>query len=177
MIEVSEDLDEWADEQARHRLNPNNPAAAIADQIIVSRSPKVTALAALEQVWASYLYSLEEFNGKKPRVVLDDKRRKLIRRRLKDGYSVDDLCMAVTGWLYSDHHRGHNNRSTVYNSLDLLLRDGDHIDKFVAFHDRPGVAKSARQLDGEASGRQIDAALNNDHDLGSGTPWGELANP
>lgn len=66
----------------------------------------------------------------KTRAALDSKRRRLIRARLDDGYTVDDLRLAVTGWQFSPHHRGENERGTVYNDLGLILRDADHVDAF-----------------------------------------------
>lgn len=69
----------------------------------------------------------------KTRSALDAKRRRLIRSRLNDGYTVDDLRLAVTGWQFSPHHRGENDRGTVYNDLGLILRDADHVDAFLEY--------------------------------------------
>lgn len=63
------------------------------------------------------------------RTKLTDKRRRLIRKALAD-YSLEDLVAAVRGWKHSPHHRGENDRDTVYNDLELLLRDAQHIEKF-----------------------------------------------
>lgn len=62
------------------------------------------------------------------RTKLDDKRRRLIRTRLKD-WPVDDLIAAVQGWRHDPHLRGENDRRTTYNDLDLLLRDAKHIEQ------------------------------------------------
>lgn len=61
--------------------------------------------------------------------VLDDKRRKLIRKQLGT-YSEDDLIDAVQGWAKDPHCRGENDRHTVYNDIGLLLRDAEHVEKF-----------------------------------------------
>lgn len=63
------------------------------------------------------------------RAVLDKKRRKLIRERLRQ-FPVDDLVAAVRGWRHSAHHRGENDRRTVYNDLGLLLRSVEHVERF-----------------------------------------------
>lgn len=63
------------------------------------------------------------------RTKLTDKRRRVIRKALAD-YSLEDLVAAVRGWKHSPHHRGENDRDTVYNDLELLLRDAQHIEKF-----------------------------------------------
>lgn len=65
----------------------------------------------------------------KPRAKLDPKRRRIIAAALK-GYPVEDLLAAVQGWANSPHHRGENDRATIYNDLELLLRDAKHIEQF-----------------------------------------------
>ena len=70
-----------------------------------------------------------EATGKTDRTVFTPERRKLVAKQLKH-YPVDDLVDAVKGWRHSPHHRGENERNTVYNDLDLLLRDAKHIETF-----------------------------------------------
>lgn len=73
------------------------------------------------------------------RTVLDSKRRAKVRDRLREGFTVEDLCLAVTGWQASPHHRGENERSTVYNDFELILRDAAHVERFIEFAQRgPG---------------------------------------
>lgn len=60
---------------------------------------------------------------------LDAKRRRRIAAALKD-YTLVDVLDAVEGWRFSPHHRGENERRTVYNDLDLLLRDSARIEMF-----------------------------------------------
>lgn len=71
-----------------------------------------------------------------PKAVLDDKRRKLIRLRLRD-YAADDLCRAITGYRNSPHHTGQNDRATVFDDIGLLLRDAAHVDAGLRFADQP----------------------------------------
>jgi hypothetical protein len=73
---------------------------------------------------------------KHPRSALDLKRSATIKRALK-GYSVADLCEAISGYLNSRHHCGLNDRNTVYDGIDLLLRDSDHIDAGLRFSREP----------------------------------------
>ncbi len=65
-----------------------------------------------------------------PRSVLDDKRRRLIAKALKT-YSPADVCKAIRGCSKTPHNMGQNERNTVYNGLDLILRDADHIERFM----------------------------------------------
>jgi hypothetical protein len=82
----------------------------------------------------------------KDRAVLDQKRRRLIQARLTDGYTTADLVTAVGGWRYSPHHRGENERNTVYNDLGLLLRDSDHVDRMIEFAQRGNGGGSSRTM-------------------------------
>lgn len=77
----------------------------------------------------------ETFNH--PRARLDAKRRKLIRARLKDGYSEADLCQSISGYRNSPHHMGQNKQNTVYDDLNLLLRDSGHVDAGLRFNAEP----------------------------------------
>jgi hypothetical protein len=69
-----------------------------------------------------------------PKAKLDDKRRKIVMQALKNGYSEEDLQWAISGYRLSPHHMGENDNNTVYDSLDLILRDAKHIDQGLKFH-------------------------------------------
>lgn len=71
-----------------------------------------------------------------PQAKLDAKRRKLIRDALK-AYSEADLCQSISGYKNSPHHQGQNDRGTVYDSIELLLRDAKHIDAGLRFYRDP----------------------------------------
>ena len=43
---------------------------------------------------------------------------------------MEDVCDAVVGWKQEPFYCGENDRKTVYNSLKMLLRDADQIEKF-----------------------------------------------
>lgn len=72
-----------------------------------------------------------EATGKR-RAKLDRKRRTRIEWALKN-YSLDETVAAVRGWRHSAHHRGENRQGTVYNAIELLLRDSEHFEKFRDF--------------------------------------------
>jgi hypothetical protein len=71
---------------------------------------------------------------------LDDKRAKLIATALGMGYTNADLCKAIRGCSRSAWHMGANDRKRPYNGLNLILRDGEHIDSFIAMDDAPPLA-------------------------------------
>lgn len=87
---------------------------------------KISNVSAVESI---FTWWQEVMN--KPRARMDDKRRKAILGRLRDGYSVSDLCDAIAGCASSDFHMGKNDRYTKYNDIELIFRDANHVDDFV----------------------------------------------
>jgi hypothetical protein len=75
-----------------------------------------------------------------PRSKLDVKREKSIRDRLNDGYSVEDLMLACRGCAVSEFHQGVNDRKCQYNSITLICRDADHLERFM------GMGETADRL-------------------------------
>ena len=63
------------------------------------------------------------------RTRLDEKRRRTIGRAL-EAHPIEDVLDAVVGWQNDPFYCGQNDRGRQYNSLDLLLRDAEHIEKF-----------------------------------------------
>lgn len=68
---------------------------------------------------------------KSPKSELDDTRKRLIKKALKS-YSPADVCKAIRGCSKSPHNMGQNESKTKYNGLDLILRNADKIDRFIA---------------------------------------------
>lgn len=74
---------------------------------------------------------------------LSDSRRKLIRKALAT-YTVDQLCESISGYKNSAWHMGQNDRGTVYDSLELMLRDAQRIEAGINFaRNPPRVMNSA----------------------------------
>lgn len=71
-----------------------------------------------------------------PRAKLDNDLAGLIDDSLKT-YSVDDLRLAIDGCKASPHHMGQNDRKTVYDSLELILRD---VNRFIGYAEKKGKA-------------------------------------
>ncbi len=63
------------------------------------------------------------------RTKMDDKRRRLISRALKN-HPIEDVLDAVVGWRSDPFYRGENDRGKAFNDLSLLLRDAEHIERF-----------------------------------------------
>ncbi|WP_208281680.1 hypothetical protein [Massilia oculi] len=94
------------------------------DQLVERRSasPDRDVVAEVFAYWQKVMDS--------PRSQLDDKRRKAIKGALKL-YEPRQVCEAILGCSRSAWHMGENDRRAKYNGLDLILRDAEHIDKFM----------------------------------------------
>ena len=83
-----------------------------------------------------------------PQAKLDDKRSRAIKARLKDGYSVGELCKAVEGCKYSEYHQGKNDNGMVYDDIELICRNATNVDKFIALANKGppnGVSQNMNQ--------------------------------
>jgi Helix-turn-helix domain len=68
-----------------------------------------------------------------PKARLDEKRKRAVRGRLADGFSVEDLKTAIDGCRSSPFHQGGNDRGQVYDSLTLICRDAEHVERFIGY--------------------------------------------
>lgn len=84
-------------------------------------------------------------------------RRRLIRMRLKE-YSKQDLLDCITGYRKSPHHMGTNANGTVYDSIDLLLRDAKHIEYGIQLHRATATAVRTRSRDDPQAAIQVDTS-------------------
>lgn len=93
-----------------------------------------------------------------PTAKLDDKRRKAISAALRIGYTADQLKAAIDGCSRTPHNMGQNDRHTVYDDLGLILRDADHIDRFIrnSLRSTAAVAVDAAEADRRAT---VESAL------------------
>lgn len=80
-----------------------------------------------------------------PRSRPDAKRLKLISARLKDGYTPDQLKMAITGCSLSAWNMGRNDRNRAFNSVDLIFRDAAKVDQFLAMYETPPESEDDRR--------------------------------
>ena len=67
------------------------------------------------------------------RARLDLKRRRLIKDRINDGYTFEDLMLAIEGCYLDPWNMGEDPRSNGqrYDDISLICRDAEHIDKFI----------------------------------------------
>jgi hypothetical protein len=72
---------------------------------------------------------------KHPKSKIDPKRLKLIRVALQS-YNAEQLCQSISGYKNSPHHMGKNDRNTVYDDIEIFLRDAKHIEAGIKFAEK-----------------------------------------
>lgn len=116
ICEISRNLDSAKSEESTNNRLPKTTDKRISPD---SENPA-------ERVFVCWKETLDH-----PKARLDAKRRDLINRRIADGYSVDDLCIAIRGCSESPFHMGKNDRNTRYDDIMLICRDAKHVDQFL----------------------------------------------
>ncbi|HAU1248561.1 TPA: hypothetical protein F8R87_01885 [Legionella pneumophila] len=87
---------------------------------------KTTYSASKEEV---FRYWQETMNH--PRAKLDKKRSRVIHNALQLGYSIDELKQAIRGCAQTPFNMGQNDRQQIYDDISLILRDAEHIERFI----------------------------------------------
>ncbi len=111
--------------------------------------PKGTPADAVFEHWRRVLSKAAhaKFKGKRRRRVLE---------RLKDGFSVEDLKRAIDGCARTPHNMGQNDRGEVFDDLELICRDVEHVERFMRNADKPpnpaGTKGRATNADKDWSG-------------------------
>jgi biotin operon repressor len=72
-----------------------------------------------------------------PRPMATSKEWQKVRARLREGYSVDDLKLAIDGCHKSPFHMGENEGQKRYDSMELIFRDSSHIQQFIEIAGAP----------------------------------------
>jgi hypothetical protein len=84
----------------------------------------------LQNIWNHYLSTFSTGRGVKPR--LTDDRAKLITIAVSN-YGAETVTKAITGCSLSAWHMGQNPSGKKYTSLELILRDSEHIERFAGY--------------------------------------------
>lgn len=48
-------------------------------------------------------------------------------------FGIENCKDAIRGCTYSDFHMGRNAAKKVYNEIELILRDAEHVERFIGF--------------------------------------------
>jgi hypothetical protein len=69
---------------------------------------------------------------------------KAIEARLREGYAVGELCEAIDGCHKTPHNIGQNDRQQTYLGLELIMRSGDQVTRFIEANSRDGPVLSGK---------------------------------
>ena len=84
--------------------------------------------------------------GKSERAKLTPGRRTKIKDRLKEGYTEEEIRLAIDGCAKSPYHMGDNDRNTAYDSIELICRNGENVERFISYNYKV-AHKSTRSKD------------------------------
>ncbi|HAT1820081.1 TPA: hypothetical protein I8Z14_000564 [Legionella pneumophila] len=76
-----------------------------------------------------------------PKAKLDDKRKRTIQKALKN-YSVEEIKLAIDGCANTPYNMGENDKDQRYDDIGLILRDADHIERFINNADKNNETES-----------------------------------
>jgi len=105
------------------------------ETLVAQVRPKTVNTIPTENIDLVFKHWVVVMNHKRAR--LDEKRQKLIAKQLRAGYSTSDLVSAINGCARTPFNMGENDQGTKYDSLELILRDAEHIDRFIRHETHP----------------------------------------
>ena len=122
--------------------SPSKPSSGVASATpCASSDAPQDDSAAIRIVFEHYrLYHPRAF----PRPSSKTKEWPKIKARLADGYSVQDLCLAIDGCQRSAFHSGENDAGKVYQNLELIVRDGSKVNQFMELANGEGPVLSEK---------------------------------
>ena len=81
-----------------------------------------------KEIYIVFAYWQKIFDHSRSKLTKDRKAK--IRTRLNEGYSINDLKRTIDGCKASSYHMGDNDQGKIYDSIELLFRNGDKVEQF-----------------------------------------------
>jgi len=122
--------------------NNHKPLTINQEQDINTPTQQVERNDKFSEVFDFWKLTFNKTNNSK----LTPKRINLLKARFKEGYQIDDMRGAITGCANSAHHMGKNDTGTIYDSLELIFRSGDNIEKFIGYNSKVIQASKTEQI-------------------------------
>lgn len=82
----------------------------------------------IQEVFEAWVDATKSPSGRGRPKVLDEPRKRVIKKAFEIGFDKETLIDAVRGWQHSSFHNGDDGR--VYNDIGLLLRNAKYIEQF-----------------------------------------------
>lgn len=129
------------DHQSCTSGQPNHKPLTINQEPVSKVKPTVTPSGETLEVFDYWQKKLNH-----PQAKLDSKREKAIKGRLKDGYTVGQLCQAIDGCSIDPFSQGKNDRQAIFDDIELICRNGPKVDQFIRIAERgPANGRSQAQ--------------------------------
>jgi hypothetical protein len=106
----------------------------------LSRAKKAAMIpdAAVLEVWTHWIQVMRNESKRKP--VLDATRKQILGAAIHD-YEVQGCKDAIDGCALSEFHMGRNKMNKRYDSVELIFRDSEHVEKFHEILDKSTEGK------------------------------------
>lgn len=137
-------LPPWADDDGVTTEPPTNEAniasnatggpAGVNNKQIQKQIQIQTQIMSVFEHWVKT--DVETGGGRAAGRILNAKRKKLIKDRLKEGYTVEQMQQAITAFCNDPWHKGDNPRQTRYTGVATLLKSGDKIESGLQKYDQ-----------------------------------------
>lgn len=100
---------------------------------LTSSSPKDLTGSARERADCRAVFDFWQLEHGHTKAIFDPKRESRIRSRLREGFTVERLCVAIRNAKNDPHLMGQTDRNTtVYDGLETLLRDAAQVERLEA---------------------------------------------
>lgn len=101
----------------------------------LSRSRKAMSVPPhqVDQLWEYWVTIMRPTSKRKP--ILDDARRQYLGAAIYD-HTMEGCIDAIDGCALSEFHMGRNKMNKRYDSVELIFRDAEHIEKFQEILDK-----------------------------------------
>ena len=121
------DMRESCESDANHKPITNNHKPLTNNQDLTHTSP--SAPDSVKEIFDYWISVMEKGAGTKPTRGRTDK----IKSRLNNGYSVEQIKMAIDGCKQSDYHMGKNDSGKRYDCLTLICRSDEKLEQFIGY--------------------------------------------
>jgi hypothetical protein len=96
----------------------------------VAQPPEERRPDLMAQAREVYAYWLDSMGKDPKRCKLTSERANRVRARLREGYSLEDVKLAIDGCRATPHNMGQNEQRQPYNDLELICRNGSNLERF-----------------------------------------------
>lgn len=97
-----------------------------------------------------------------PQAIMDKNRKKVITSGLDAGFSVEQLCNAITGCSRTPYNMGNNAEKQRFDGLKIIFRDAEQIERFIRNYQTPPVMGAQNSTLLERNQASLQAWLNDE---------------